>query len=184
MTALPQREQQIVQTHAVFICQAVEALQPGAPTQPLDALLQAATQSGWLALANALRTIAGGQRDVAQLVGLDDEDRIIVTAILRGLQDPGTLPDPQQKADPTLAAPGLAHMIHAAGRGDAQALSLISQMAEQMSRVGGDMSHVAAVIRPLINGERDPDVLCAHMDTRGRQLVLQILDELGQVDIH
>jgi len=83
-----------------------------------------------------------------------------------------------------LAAPGLAHMIHAAGTGDIQALTLISQMAEQMSKVGGDMSRVAAVIRPLINGERDPDKLCEHLDTRGQQLVLQILDELGKLGLH
>jgi hypothetical protein len=46
------------------------------------------------------------------------------------------------------------------------------------------MSHVAAVIRPMINGERDPDRLCERMDTRGRQLVLKILDELGKLDLH
>jgi methionyl-tRNA formyltransferase len=57
-------------------------------------------------------------------------------------------------------------------------------MAEQMSKVGGDMGRVAAVIRPLINGERDPDKLCDRLDTRGRQLVLQILDELGKLDLH
>ena len=78
-------------------------------------------------------------------------------AILRGLQDPATLPDPEHKADPTLAAPGLAHMIHAAGRGNVQALTLVSQMAEQMSRAGGDMARIAGAIRPMINGERDPD---------------------------
>ena len=75
-------------------------------------------------------------------------------------------------------------MIHAAGTGDVQALTLISQMAEQMSRVGGDMSRVAAVIRPMINGERDPDRLCARLDARGQQLVLQILEELGKLDLH
>ena len=115
---------------------------------------------------------------------LDDEDRVIAEAVLRGLRDPSSLPDPTRRADPTLAAPGLAHMIHAAGRGDAQALTLVAQMADQMSRVGGDMSRVAAVIRPLINGERNADRLCARMDTRGQQLVLQILDELGRLDLH
>ena len=105
-------------------------------------------------------------------------------AILRGLQDPKTLPDPQQKADPAFAAPGLAQMISEAGRGNVQALTLISQMAEQMSKVGGDMARVAAAIRPMINGERDPDRLCAKLDVRGQQLVLQILDELGKRDLH
>ncbi len=181
---IPDRDQQIVQTHAAFICQAVEFLQDHDAGSQLDALLDAAAANGWTALAGAVRAIAGGQRDPTALGALDDEDRVIAEAILRGLQDPATLPDPSVGADPALAAPGLAHMIHAAGRGDVQALTLVSQMAEQMSRVGGDMSRVAAVIRPLINGERDADALCARMDTRGRQLVLQILDELGRLELH
>lgn len=181
---IPNRNQQIIQTHAAFICQAVEFLQNADAHTQLDALLQSAESSGWGALVTAIRSIASGRRDLDQLGPLDEEDKVIAEAILRGLQDPATLPDPNKKADPTLAAPGLAHMIHAASRGDVQALSLISQMAEQMSKVGGDMSQVAGVIRPLINGERDPDSLCARMDTRGRQLVLQILEELGKLDLH
>ncbi len=74
---------------------------------------------------------------------------------------PRPCPTRNKKADPTLAAPGLAHMIQAAGSGNVQALTLVSQMAEQMSKVGGDMARVAGAIRPMINGERDPDKLCA-----------------------
>ena len=181
---IPERDQQIVQAHAAFICQAVELIQQPQAGNRLDALLDAAAENGWTALARAVRQFASGTRDLRLIAGLDEEDRVIAEAILRGLQDPGSLPDPNRKADPTLAAPGLAGMIHAAGRGDVQALALISQMAEQMSRVGGDMSRVAAVIRPMINGERDPEKLCTRLDTRGRQLVLQILDELGKLDLH
>jgi hypothetical protein len=181
---IPDRDQQIVQTHAAFICQAVELIQRGDARPQLDALLRAAADNGWTALADAVRDFAAGQRDIARVQGLDDEDRVIAEAILRGLHDPASLPDPQQKADPALAAPGLAHMIHAAGSGNVQALTLVSQMAEQMSKVGGDMARVAAVIRPMINGDRDPDRLCERLDTRGQQLVLQILDELGRLDLH
>lgn len=182
--SIPDRQQQIVQTHAAFICQAVELIQqPDAGTQ-LDALLKSARDNGWTALANAVRAIADGRRELNSFSRLDDEDRTIAAAILRGLQDPANLPNPETKPDPTLAAPGLAHMISEAGRGNVQALTLVSQMAEQMSKVGGDMGRVAAVIRPLINGERDPDKLCDRLDTRGRQLVLQILDELGKLDLH
>jgi hypothetical protein len=182
--SIPAREEQIVQAHAAFICQAVECLSDPTAAARLEELLQTAEASGWTVLAAAVRAIAAGQRELNRLGRLDEEDRAIAAAILRGLQDPATLPDPNRKADPTLAAPGLASMIHAASRGDVQALTLISQMAEQMSKVGGDMSHVAAVIRPMINGERDPDRLCERMDTRGRQLVLKILDELGKLDLH
>ena len=181
---IPDREQQILQSHAAFICEAVACLQNADGRARLDELLRAASDNGWAALAGALLKIAGGERDIHRLSALDDEDRVIAEAVLRGLRDPSSLPDPTRRADPTLAAPGLAHMIHAAGRGDAQALTLVAQMADQMSRVGGDMSRVAAVIRPLINGERNADRLCARMDTRGQQLVLQILDELGRLDLH
>ncbi|WP_078121682.1 hypothetical protein [Thiosocius teredinicola] len=180
---IPDREAQIVQTHAPFICQVVQLIQGGDKPQ-LDSVLKTAAENGWDALVGAVRQIAAGRRDDSVCQGLDDEDRAIAEAILRGLQDPATLPDPAKKADPTLAAPGLAHMIHSAATGNPQALALISQMAEQMSKVGGDMSRVAGAIRPMINGERDPDRLCANMDARGQQLVLQILDELGKLDLH
>ena len=182
--AIPDRDQQIIQAHAAFICQAAALVRRTDAKVELEALLQSATDSGWAALAAAIRQFADGQRELRLIQGLDDEDRIIAEAILRGLQDPDSLPDPNKKADPTLAAPGLAHMIHAAGRGDVKALTLISQMAEQMSKVGGDMAKVAAVIRPLINGERNADKLCSNLDTRSQQLVLQILDELGKRDLH
>ena len=181
---IPDRHRQIVQAHAGFICQTVALLQRSDAKAELDALLQSATDSGWTSLAEAIRQFANGQRELRSIQGLDDEDRVIAEAILHGLQDPRTLPDPNKKADPTLAAPGLAHMIHAAGRGDVKALTLVSQMAEQMSKVGGDMAKVAGVIRPMINGERDADKLCTNLDTRGQQLVLQILDELGKRDLH
>ena len=181
---IPDRDQQIIQAHAAFICQAVALLQRHDAKGELDALLKSAADSGWTALAGAIRQFAGGQRELRLIQGMDDEDRVIAEAILRGLQDPNSLPDPTKKADPTLAAPGLAHMIHAAGRGDVKALTLISQMAEQMSKAGGDMARIAGVIRPLINGERDADKLCANLDTSAQQLVLQILDELGKRDLH
>lgn len=182
--SVPNREQQIVQTHAAFICQAVEFLLAPDAGEQLAKLLRSVDDSGWTALAKAVRGFASGHRDLEKFDGLDDEDRVIAAAILQGLQDPSTLPDRKAQADPTLAAPGLAHMIHAAGRGNVEALTLVSQMAEQMSKVGGDMGRVAATIRPLINGERDAEKLCAQMDTRGRQLVLQILAELGRLDLH
>jgi hypothetical protein len=73
-------------------------------------------------------------------------------------------------------------MIHAAARGNAQALILIGNMADQMRKVGGDMGRLSGIIRPLIDGERDPARLGRGMDKRGEQLVLAILAELKQLD--
>ncbi len=183
MAQLPDREQQIRLVHAAFIRQVVETCQ-GADTRPaFDQLIASAEQQGWTDLGRALRRIGAGERSASVLAGLDEEDRVIAESVLAGIQDPRTLPDPAQAQDATLAAPGLAHMILAA-RSDPDALALIGNLAEQMQQVGGSMGRLAGAIRPLINGDRDPDRLCRGMDTRTEQLVLDILRELGQLERH
>lgn len=183
MSLLPERREQIRLVHAAFIRQVVELCQRPEQHADLAALLAGAEQQGWTALVSALRRIAKGDRSAAPLAGLDEEDQVIADAVLRGLQDPSSLPDPRQAQDPTLAAPGLAHMIHAA-RSNPQALVLIGNMADQMSQVGGQMAKLAGVIRPLINGERDADRLSRGMDTQTQQLVRDILGELGKLEAH
>jgi len=182
MPDFPDRHEQIRLTHAEFICQVARTCGNAERRQEFEALLANATQSGWGDLVSALKRMAAGERGPGLFAGLDEEDQIIADAILRGMQDPSTLPNQNQRQDPTLAAPGLAHMIHAAATGNAQALMLVGNMAEQMSKVGGAMARLAAVVRPLINGERDPDRLCKGMDAQGKQLVLDILTELGKLE--
>lgn len=46
------------------------------------------------------------------------------------------------------------------------------------------MRRLAGIIRPLINGERDPNRLCKGMDANGEQLVRDILSELGRLEAH
>lgn len=184
MKNLPPKQQQIITLHAPFICQVVQFAQQPHNRATLESLLQQAEASGWSVLVRAVRQIADGQRDIRTLRGLDEEDRVIAEAILRGLQDPTSLPDPSARPEPTLAAPGLAGMIQAAASGNVEALTLISNMAEQMSRAGGPMARLAAVIRPLINGERDADKLCRGMNEQTRQLLLDILSELGRKQAH
>jgi hypothetical protein len=183
MPNLPDRREQIRIMHGDFIRQVVRTCGNPERWQDLETLLATAEQQGWSALVAAVRRIAVGERGSAVFAGLDEEDQVIAESILQGLQDPSSLPPPQAKADPTLAAPGLAHMIHSA-KGNPQALMLIGNMAEQMSKVGGSMARLAAVIRPLINGERDPNRLCKGMDAQTEQLVLDILSELGRLEPH
>lgn len=184
MPSLPERHQQIIAAHAEFICQVVENSQNPQHHGELEALLQSAEESGWHNLARAVREMVAGQRDTNVLQGLDQEDRVIAEAIMRGMQNPATLPDRNARPDPALAAPGLASMILAAGRGNVQALTLISSMAEQMSRAGGPLARLAAVIRPLINGERDPDVLCKGMNEQTEKLLLDILADLKKAELN
>ena len=116
------------------------------------------------------------------LVGLDEEDRAIVEAILAGIQNPATLPDPQAVADAGQAAPGIANIIFAASRSDMQALEAISGMAEQMSQSGGDMALLAAKIRPMIHGERELEILCKGMSASGEALVADVVKILKELD--
>ena len=75
-------------------------------------------------------------------------------------------------------------MISVAARGDVQALSALASMAEQMVRVGGDMGRLGGIMRRLVDGERDADLLSRGMGPLGRSLVLDILDELARLSTH
>ena len=181
MANTPSHEEQIRQSHAILIHQVVHACQNVNAKAQLKPMLDMATQQNWHELVAAINKIVAGQRSEDLLAGLDDEDKIIIKSILMGLQNPATLPDAEQQADPTMAAPGLASMINAACRGDAQALQAASFMAEQMTATQGDMRQLGGMMKRLIDGERDPDVLTKKMTQNGKQLVMQLLDELNKL---
>jgi hypothetical protein len=61
---------------------------------------------------------------------------------------------------------------------------MLGTMAEQLSRAGGDMANLAAVIKDMIDGERNVDKLCSRMGPQGESLIVQIIDELGKRDMH
>ena len=174
---------QILAVHAAFINQVVATGPNPERKNEFEQLMALANENGWSELVETIRKIFNqGRRDIELLNNLDEEDQVITEAILLGLQDPSTLPDPDAKPDPAMAAPGLASMIHAAGRGHTQALQIIAEMADQMSKVGGPMTRLAAVIRPLIDGERNPEVLCKRMDSKTEAIVMGILEELKQLE--
>jgi hypothetical protein len=184
MATLPDAVEQVLQMHAPFIHAVVSALTDRAQLPQLMQTLAAAEQQGWAALVRALRSIVEGRRDDSIKLGLDEEDRIVVDAVLRGLQNPATLPPLDRKPDAAAAAPGLAAMIAASSRGDAQALAVLANMAEQMVRAGGDMARLGGIMRRLVNGERDFDVLSKGMGGLGRNLLLDVLNELGKSALH
>jgi hypothetical protein len=184
MDSLPEKSQQILLTHAGLIRAVVVACQNRDRQAELEPLLEGAAANGWSALVTAIRRILSGTRDTQIFAGLDAEDRVIADAILRGLQDPASLPDPQSRPDPGMAAPGLAGLIQAAASGDVTALQLLGDMATQMLRAGGDMARLSGILRRLVDGERDPDVLCRGMSPRGAQLVLSLIEELARLHNH
>lgn len=181
---LPEQKQQIVQFHAILINNVVMACTNRELLPQLEPMLEMTAQGGWVTLVAALHQVINGKRDVSILMGLDDEDGTIVEAILLGIQDPSTLPDPDAKPDPAFAAPGLASMIDAACKGNPEALHMLANMAEQMVRAGGDMAKLGGMMGKLVNGERDADKLANGMNVQGQELVYSILSELGKRAIH
>lgn len=175
---------QVKQAHAALIVGAVQTAQNPTLRPEFEKALVISEKNGWDDLVRAIRKILDGNREESVANGLDDEDASIIIAILQGLQDPNTLPDPEKKADASQAAPMLAGMIHQASRGDVNALTLISQMAEQMSKTGGDMAQLSAIIKPLVDGERDVNKLTEKMGLQGESLIVAIVSELAKLDNH
>ena len=181
----PDKAEQILQTHASLVVAVVQTIRNPELKPQLDMVLQQSAQNGWQSLVNIINKIVAGNRDQAMLNGLDEEDGVIVDSILRGLQDPATLPAvPEQTGDASKAGPMFAQLINEARRGDHNALSMLGTMAEQMSKAGGDMASLSAVIKNMIDGERDVDKLCTRMGAQGESLITQILSELAKLDTH
>jgi hypothetical protein len=181
MAQLPSAVEQVLRVHASFIHTVVNALRDRSQLPDLMKQLDAAEQAGWARLVGALRHVINGRRDPSIKLGLDEEDSILLDAILRGLDNPATLPALDVQPDGSSAAPGLAALIDASARGDAQAMSVLANMAEQMMKAGGDMALLGGRMRRLVNGERDADQLVAGMGPLGRELLISVLDELAKL---
>jgi hypothetical protein len=182
--SLPTKEAQIIQTHATLIHIVVKAVHNHELMPELERALEVIRQNGWTDLVAVIRKIIGGGRDLSLATNLDEADRVIVKAILLGLQNPETLPKPLQQADPVFAAPGLANMIHQTRTGNAESLQSLAHLSEKMIKVGGDMGRLGGIMRRLVNGERDVDRLCKGMSAQGRSLVISILEELAKLQTH
>ena len=149
---------QIITAHAALIVKVATTIQNSDLLPDLQHVLKVSEENGWVDLVAAIRRILNGERELAGLVvGLDEEDSTIIEAILRGIQNPETLPDPNAQPDASMAAPGLAAMIMDATRGNAQSLELLANMAEQMTGAGGGGS---PVLRAQPSTVAPPDVIC------------------------
>ena len=179
---LPPRQQQIIQSHAALIVLIAQAAHNAKLHPQLETVLAATAKNGWVDLVKAIRSIMAGERSVITLLAnLDEEDGTIIEAALRGIQDARTLPDPEQKAEASSAAPGIAHMVYMAAQGDAQSKIMLGGMADQMRVAGGDMARLSGIMKRLIDGERDLDILCKGMGDQGETLVKSIVAELERM---
>ena len=182
MSEAPDLKEQILHSHAGLIHRVVMHCNNPGSVPDIEQVLQQAEQNDWTRLVATIRNIMSGSREESLLAGLDDEDSIIIDAILKGLQDPNTLPALETNIDSSMAAPGIAGLVHAARNGNVQALQIIGNMAKQMLAAGGDMSILSGRMRPLIEGERDPDKLTEKMTGKGQKLMLEIIEELIKLE--
>ncbi|NNJ94806.1 MAG: hypothetical protein HKP57_08700 [Halobacteria archaeon] len=182
MSTTPDLKEQILQSHAGLIHRVVMHCNNPGSVPDIEQVLQQAEENDWTQLVATIRSIISGSREESLLAGLDNEDGIIVESILKGLQDAGTLPALETDIDSTMAAPGIAGLVHAARNGNVQALQIIANMAKQMLAAGGDMGILSGRIRPLIEGERDPDKLTEKMSDKGQKLMLDIVEELIKLE--
>ncbi len=179
MAKLPEKTKQIAQVHAQLINTVVMACHNKSLLPQLEVVLKSSEENGWVALIAKIRKILAGSRNSKLLIGLDEEDAAIILAILVGLQDATQLPKVEDKAKSEFAAPGLAKLIAAASRGDVKALTILSEMAEQMVSAPGEMRSLGVMIRPMIDGERDLRILTKNMDEKGTKLIEGLLEELA-----
>jgi hypothetical protein len=178
MPSLPEKDQQILAAHAGLVHAVVKTCHNRDLLPQMEQVLKLSEENGWNRLVAAIRRILGGSRDISVLQDLDEEDRVITEAILRGLQNPETLPDLNAAVDPDHAAPGLASMVAAARRGDVEALRALADMATQMRNAGGDMARLASALSHMEQGEDDVEKLARGMSPAGVKLVETIIEEL------
>lgn len=184
MAELPAAAEQVLKMHAPFIHAVVEAVRDRSRIPALLEMLREAESRGWAILVSVVRQILDGQRERTLMLGLDEEDKVIVEAILAGIANPATLPPLGNAGDAQAAAPGLATMILLAARGNVEAFTTLANMAEQMMKAGGDMARLGGIMRKLIDGERDEALLTRGMGELGRRLVRDILAELERTTLH
>ena len=84
MNKTPDTREQIVQSHAGLIHRVVMHCNNPGSIPDIEQVLQQAEQNDWTQLVTTIRSIMAGNREESILLGLDEEDRIIVEAILRG----------------------------------------------------------------------------------------------------
>src|SRR3569833_2459909 len=91
MAQLPPAVEQVLRVHAPFIHTVVNALRDRSQLPDLMKQLDATEQAKKTQLVGALRHVIDGRRDPSIKLGLDEEDSILLDAILRGLDTPATL---------------------------------------------------------------------------------------------
>ena len=97
-------KEEIIRDHSTLIHRVVmHCNQPGSVAD-LEQILQLAEENDWQKLVATIRNIMLGNRDCSLLQDLDEEEKIIIEAILNGIENPGTLPTVSADHNSAMAA--------------------------------------------------------------------------------
>ncbi len=164
-------------THAELIRLAVAVRQDADLAPALFELLQAMEEAGWGALVKAMIGFIQGEE--VDLAPLDEEDRAIVQAMQRGLEDPHTLVALEEDAAQQAAAP-LAALIYAATQGQVEALEAVAGLRELADTPASRASCEALIA--IVEGARDAAALSAGLPEEQARLVCAVLGELAALE--
>jgi len=104
---LPSHHEQIISAHAQFICTVVKCANNDVLRKEYEEALAAAEANGWSPLANAVRLIAGGNRDLSLIKGLDEETMVKYEVLVEELDNAVNLhPDEVAKVIEVLLSEG------------------------------------------------------------------------------
>ncbi|MGB9670215.1 MAG: hypothetical protein ACP5OY_06470 [Halothiobacillaceae bacterium] len=168
---------QIAHTHAELIRLAVAVRQDSDLAPALFELFREMEEAGWNALVKAMIDFVN--KEAVDLAALDEEDRAILQAMQRGLEDPTFLAELEQDAAHQAAAP-LAALIYAATLGEREALETMAGLREAADTPAAIATSEALIA--IVEGARAADELTANLPEEQARLVRAVLRELAGLE--
>ncbi|MEF3193648.1 MAG: hypothetical protein K6346_05510 [Halothiobacillaceae bacterium] len=171
-------QHQIAHIYAELLIRLAVALRQDPDLAPaLFELFREMEEAGWNALVKAIIDFVNGE--AVDLAALDEEDRAILTAMQRGLEDKAWLAELEQDAA-TQAAPALAALIYAATLGEREALETIAALREATDTPAASATTEALIA--IVEGTRAADELTANLPEEQARLVRAVLGELARLE--
>jgi len=170
-------QRQIAHTHAELIRLAVAVRQDADLAPALFELFHEMEEAGWTALVKAMIDFVNGE--AVDMNALDEEDRAILAAMQRGLEDPAYLAELEQDAAQQAAAP-LAALIYAATQGEREALETMAGLREAADTPAAIATSEALIA--IVEGAREADALAARLPEEQARLIHSILDQLAELE--
>jgi hypothetical protein len=170
-------QHQIAHTHAELIRLAVAVRQDSDLAPALFELFHEMEEAGWNALVKAMIDFVNGK--AVDLAALDEEDRAILQAMQRGLEEPSFLAELEQDAAHQAAAP-LAALIYAATLGEREALETMAGLREAADTPAAIATSEALIA--IVEGARAADELTANLPEEQARLVRAVLEALAALE--